>query len=279
MTSARLGRALGACVAAVAILNTLSALSLPVPERKPGILTVLVWLVLLVLHAMLYWFGDRVRERTGLRAMWRDSPAIIFAVCVTVWLIPVIGLLGVLPRSSKHLRRALGYRFESMGSDRRSLCSALSCSRLYRAATRDFYWPFTGVTPHGVAHWFRSEPAPVESTPAPAPAEWRGHRNPLSPRRLKSGGSHQRARSIDSATSRYHSERVRLTWLRIYTELGVDSGARAAVACSTRRCLDAICARELLASGDIARRRQGVGAETLTAGSTHVPSSSSSNGD
>lgn len=62
MKRIKLGRALAAGVVTVAILNTLSALSMPVPERQAPFLLVVAWLGLLLMHGAAYLVGDRVRR-------------------------------------------------------------------------------------------------------------------------------------------------------------------------------------------------------------------------
>jgi len=68
MKRIKLGHVLAAVVGTIAVLNTLSALSMPVPDRKaaPGLMV--AWLALLALHAALYRFGDRIRRRWGIWA-------------------------------------------------------------------------------------------------------------------------------------------------------------------------------------------------------------------
>ena len=96
-TPIALGRTLGVSVAVVAVLNTLSALSLPVPERKPALAIVILWCALLLLHAVWYWLGARLRERFGLRVYAALQAATVFALAVSDLSFPIaLGLLMTL---------------------------------------------------------------------------------------------------------------------------------------------------------------------------------------
>src|SRR5436190_1235986 len=93
MRSEQLDRALGAGVLVVAAFNTLAAVTMPVPARKPGALLVVVWIGLLLTHAVLYWMGARIRARFGLVSYVLAQAAIIFAIGLSGALFPVgVGL-------------------------------------------------------------------------------------------------------------------------------------------------------------------------------------------
>ena len=83
MKGIKLGRALAAGVATVAILNALSALSMPVRERQAPVFLVVAWLGLLLMHAAAYHFGDRVRSRLDLGAYAGAQAAILFAIALS----------------------------------------------------------------------------------------------------------------------------------------------------------------------------------------------------
>ena len=75
-----LGQVLAVGVATVAVLNAVSALSMPVPARKVAGGVVAAWLALLLLHAAAYQWGDRVRARLGLAAYAGVQAALLFAI-------------------------------------------------------------------------------------------------------------------------------------------------------------------------------------------------------
>lgn len=83
MKRIRLGRALAAGVATIAVLNTLSALTMPVPAWKSSALLVGVWLALFAVHAALYELGDRMRGRFGLGAYAAAQATVLFAIAVS----------------------------------------------------------------------------------------------------------------------------------------------------------------------------------------------------
>jgi len=82
MTRINLDRGFAAAVAAIAVLNTLSALSMPVPDRRvaPGI--VVLWLALLSAHALVYLFGDRIRRRFEMAGYAAAQGALLFGIAV-----------------------------------------------------------------------------------------------------------------------------------------------------------------------------------------------------
>lgn len=82
MKRIKLARALAAGVVTVAVLNTLAALSMPVREWKAGLPLVLAWLVLLVVHAGVYEFGDRIRGRFGVNVYAGFQAAVLFAIAL-----------------------------------------------------------------------------------------------------------------------------------------------------------------------------------------------------
>jgi hypothetical protein len=84
-----LGRALGASVAAVAVLNAIAALSMPVSNWRVSGLLVGVWLVLLLCHAALYWFGEQLRHRSGVALYAAAQAAALFAIAVSRVPVPV----------------------------------------------------------------------------------------------------------------------------------------------------------------------------------------------
>jgi hypothetical protein len=82
MRPIKLARALAAGVATVAVLTTLSALSMPVPERQAPLPLILAWLALLLLHAALYALGPRMRATLGLAGYAAAQAATLFALAL-----------------------------------------------------------------------------------------------------------------------------------------------------------------------------------------------------
>src|SRR5438045_5853941 len=93
MQSNRLGRTLALGVTAVAVFNTLAALSLPVRERRPTVGTTALLAALLLGHAALYWLGSRVRGRVGMAGYVALQAVVVFLVGLSGALFPVgVGL-------------------------------------------------------------------------------------------------------------------------------------------------------------------------------------------
>jgi DNA-binding CsgD family transcriptional regulator len=237
MHSNKLGRTLAAGVVAVAVFNTLAALSLPVNSRRPALATTLLWLALLLSHAALYWFGDRVRERFGLRAYIAAQATLIFTIGLTGALFPVG--LGLLMAFTAEVIVLAGTRWGTvqitLGAILLFVLNSLIVSDLYRAATAGLLLAITGVIAHAIAALLRREtpiPAtvPVADVVSPDSAD-------LTPREtdvlkaLVSG-----ARSSQIATQLGISERtVKAHLANIYQKLGVDSRSAAVAVAMQRR--------------------------------------------
>lgn len=238
-----LGRALGACVAVLAVLNVVSALSLPEQARKPDAGTVAVWLVLLSIHAVLYWFGDRVRAHFGLRAYAAAQAGILFGTAVAGVPVPVaLGLLMTFTVELVLLAGALwGTIPITLGAIALYVAAASVSSSLYQAATAGVLLAVTGALTHAVAALVRGHAVPVvqatraavpgsASTPPPAPVTSLSERETEVLRELVRG-----ARNTDIAAALGISERtVKAHLASIYRKLGVESRS-AAVAMAVQR--------------------------------------------
>jgi DNA-binding CsgD family transcriptional regulator len=139
MSRVNLGRALAAMVASVAVLNTVSALSMPVRDRKADPVLVLIWLGLLLAHAALYLVGDRVRARWSLRSYTLSQAVLLFAVAVTRAPAPVTIALFmaataeiVVLAEAEWKGGAIGI---TVGAIALFVLAALITSNLYRATT------------------------------------------------------------------------------------------------------------------------------------------------
>src|SRR5262249_9555601 len=82
MARLRFEHALAAIVAALAVLNTLSALSMPVPARRPALPLAVAWLALLLVHAAVYRFGAHIRQRFDLRVYAAAQSVIVFVIAI-----------------------------------------------------------------------------------------------------------------------------------------------------------------------------------------------------
>ncbi len=239
MTSPKLGRALAATVATAAVLNTLSALSMPVRARKPAVPLVLLWLALLCTHAAVYEFGDRIRERFGLRAYAVAQASLVFLVAVSSAPAPLT--VGVFMVATAELVVLAGTQWGTirltLGAIALFVLAALITSDLYRASTAGVLLAITGMIAHAVAALVQRSRLPavavvtpdVRPTPTPRIAG-------LSPRELEvlrelvSG-----ARNSDIAGKLGISERtVKAHLATIYQKLGVSSRS-AAVAAAVQR--------------------------------------------
>ena len=250
MDARKLDRALAGGVAAVAVLNTLSALSLPVSERRPPAAIVALWLGLLAAHAALYWFGERIRERIGLSAYAAAQVAVVFTLGITGALFPVA--LGLLMALTAELIVIAEPRWGSvpitLGAIALFVVAALVQSDLYRATTAGLLLAITGVIAHAVAALVRRQsaadaPGAGGALATASPSVAGAARVELTAavdltpretevlRELVSG-----ARSSDIAIRLGISERtVKAHLASIYQKLGVESRSAAVAAAMQRR--------------------------------------------
>jgi DNA-binding CsgD family transcriptional regulator len=234
-----LGRGLGASVAAVAVLNTVSALSMPVRDRAPGVPLVVVWLALLSLHAALYWFGERFRGRYGLSAYAIAQGAAVFALAVAR--APMSVALGLCMAFTAELVLLAGARW---GATRITITTValfvvalLIRSDLYQATTAGLALAVTGVIAHAIAGLTRRGPAPFAPASPPEPAVGQNGSSGLSMREtevlreLVSG-----AKNGDIAMRLGITERTVKSHLKsIYQKLGVASRSAAVAAAIGRK--------------------------------------------
>src|SRR5262245_46743476 len=67
------------CVVAVAVLHTLTALSMPVAARRLSPMEVAATLAILLAHAATYWLGDTLRARFGVAIYAAAQAALLLA--------------------------------------------------------------------------------------------------------------------------------------------------------------------------------------------------------
>ena len=153
MSRIRLDRALAGGVAAIAALNTLSALSKPVPDHRPALPLVLVWLGLLSLHALVYLFGDRIRKRFDLRGYTAAQAALLFGIAVSDAPPPVT--VALFMAAVAELVVLAGSRWGTiritLGAIGLFVLAALITSDVYRATTAGLMLAATGLIAHAIA--------------------------------------------------------------------------------------------------------------------------------
>jgi DNA-binding CsgD family transcriptional regulator len=258
MAAITLGRTLGASVALVAVLNTLSALSLPVLSRRPATIIVVVWLILLSTHAALYWSGSRIRARFRLPVYVAAQALTLFGLIVSGAPVPVA--LGLLMTFTAEAVLLGGARWGTIpitaGAIALYVAAALVSSNLYRAATAGLALAVTGALAHGLAALLRQpvapmgDPGPAPSSPATTPAPSPAMAAPASSAAVATPAPSQlSAREIevlkelvrgsknsDIAAALGISERtVKAHLANIYQKLGVESRSGAAAAAVQRR--------------------------------------------
>jgi DNA-binding CsgD family transcriptional regulator len=235
-----LGRGLAAGVGAVAVLNTLSGVSMPVPDRAPDPPLVLAWLTLLSAHATLYWFGGRIRSRFGLRAYVVAQAAVVMLIAASGTPVPVT--LGLFMACTAELIVLAGAGWQTLritiGAITLFVLASLITADLYRATTAGLMLTLTAVTVHALAALLR-RPAPASAPPLPTahPAVTRNGAPALSAReRAVLGELVRGARNGEIAATLGITERTVKSHLgSIYQKLGVESRSAAVAAALQRR--------------------------------------------
>src|SRR6185503_2332037 len=152
MSRINLDRAFAAGVAAIAVLNTRSALSRPVPDRRPAPAIVVVWLVLLAGHALVYLFGDAIRRRLDLSGYVAAKGALLFGIAVANAPGPVTVALFMAAVSQLVLLAGSkwGTIRITLGAVALFVLAALITSDLYRATTAGLMLAATGLIAHAI---------------------------------------------------------------------------------------------------------------------------------
>jgi DNA-binding CsgD family transcriptional regulator len=234
-----LGRALGAIVAAVAVLNAVSGVSMPISDRRVSVFLAVIWLVVLLAHASLYWFGERIRQRFGLSAYAAAQATALFAIALSRMPTPVT--LGMFIAATAELVVLAGPQW---GTTRITLAmitllvlASLITSGTYQAATSGLILAVAGVLAHAVAALTRRAPETVVSTngasAAKAPNDISGLTSRESEvlRELVRG-----ARNSEIASTLGITERTVKSHLKsIFQKLGVESRSAAVAAALQRK--------------------------------------------
>ena len=237
MSRIRLDRALAGGVAAIAALNTLSALSMPVADRRPALPVVLVWLALMSLHAVVYLFGDRIRKRFDLSGYAAAQAALLFGIAVSSAPPPVT--VALFMAAVSELVLLAGSRWGTLritlGAIGVFVLAALITSGLYRATTAGLMLAATGLIAHAMAALVRrtgtAGGGPREAAVPITSAVSLSGREVEILRELVGGtrnGAIAEKLGIAERTVKAHLE-------SIYLKLGVDSRAGAVAAALQRK--------------------------------------------
>jgi DNA-binding CsgD family transcriptional regulator len=233
----RLARTLALIICAMAVFNTLSALSLPVAARRPAPWLAALWCVLLLVQAALFWFGEPIRARMGIVVYLGMQIVVIATIGITGALVPVsLALLAALTAETVVLA---GERWGTLAITLTAIilfgAIAIAASNIYQGATAALVLAAVGLVAHAVVAVSRRDPV---AALAPASGPGAGHSNGganLTDRerdvlRLLVTG----ARTSEIAGRLGIAERTVKAHLgSIYRKLGVDSRA-AAVAAALR---------------------------------------------
>ena len=153
MQGHRLARSLALGVWTLAVFTTLANLSMPVAERRLGLGITLLVALLLVVHGVLYWYGERVRARVPLAGYVALQAAIVFAVGVTGSPPPVVLALYVALTAETVM--IAGQRWGTMPITVGAIVlfgtGAILTSDVYRGATAALLLAVTGLVAHAVA--------------------------------------------------------------------------------------------------------------------------------
>jgi len=234
MKRMQLGHVLAAVAGTIAVLNTLSALSMPVAARKAAPGLILAWLVLVALHAALYRFGARIRERWDLWTYAVLQAGVLFAIAgsgmappltLALFMAAVIELVGLAGTRWGTVRITIGaIAFFVLAS--------LVTSDLYRAATAGLILAATGLISHAVAgllHRPLGTPRAVPVASATAPSLSARETDVL--RELVNGGSN----STIAAALGISERTVKAHLGSAYQKLGVASRSAAVAAALARK--------------------------------------------
>lgn len=143
----KLGRALAMGIVVIAAFHTLASLSMPIRDRRPNTALVVVWLLVLLVHAFLYWFGDRARARAGLTGYVIAQTVLVFFMGVTLGVSPVaVGLYVALTTETIILAGdRWGVVPTTIGAIIVFAVNAIIVSDLYRGATAGLLLAVTGI--------------------------------------------------------------------------------------------------------------------------------------
>jgi len=231
MKSASVGRALGSSVAVVAILNTVSALTMPVPERAPQWWRIALWLLFLSCHATLYWNGERMRARFGVHAYLIAQGLTLFAIALSRAPMPITLALFVAATVESVILAGgrWGTTRITTGSIAIFVVACLLTSSLYFASTAGLVLALTGTVAHAFSGFARPRPEPASERPPVELGSLPGTVGGLTVRETDVLRELARgARNSEIATTLGITERTVKSHLKsLYQKLGVDSRSAA----------------------------------------------------
>ena len=173
MRDKRLGRTLAIGIAALAVFNTVSSLSMPIADRRPSLGMTLAVAVALVAHSTVYWFSDRLRERLTVAGYLAIQATLVFLVGLTGTIIPVVLTLYVALTVEAIVvaESQWGTMAITTGAIVLLGASAAFAWGVYRAATVGLLLAVVGVLAHAVAALVRRDAPDPQSAPARPGAE------------------------------------------------------------------------------------------------------------
>ena len=165
MRDKRLGRTLAIGIAALAVLTTVSNLSMPVADRRPSLAMTLAVALALTTHSVVYWFGDRFRQRFSVAGYLAVQAALVFLIGLTGTIVPVVLALYVALTVEAIIvaESQLGTMAITTGAIILLGASAGLAWGVYRAATAGLLLAVVGVLAHAVTALVRLNASPPES--------------------------------------------------------------------------------------------------------------------
>jgi len=234
MRTEKLDRVLAACVITIAAFHTLAAAAFPVPARRPAAAVVALALLLMLVHATLYWFGGPVRERAGTLAYLLSQAALVFGVGLAGALFPAgVGLYIALTVQAVILNGTTsGTLVITLGALVLFAANAILVQDLYRGASAGLLLAVAAIVAHAIAAVLQRRPhPPVRVAAAPLPGAAGLTARELDVLRALTAG----ARNSEIAAGLGIAERtVKAHLASIYQKLGVESRG-AAVATAQQR--------------------------------------------
>src|ERR1041385_7161118 len=212
------------CVSAVAVLHAISALSMPVAARRLDTFAIALSVAILVVHAVMYWFGVKLRSRLELPGYAATQSALLLSFAFVAKPGPL--LLGLLMLLTVEMLIVAGERWGAavitVSAMALFVVAELLTGGIYQAATAALALAVTGTIAHAVIAFARQRalPDPAPAVPASSPLS---SRETEVLRELVAG-----ARNAEIAARLGITERtVKAHLAAIYRKLGVETRAAA----------------------------------------------------
>jgi DNA-binding CsgD family transcriptional regulator len=218
------------CVAAVAVLHAVSALSMPVPARRLDNVAIAVSLAILLVHAAVYWFGDSLRARAGVPAYAAVQAGLLLGFALVAH--PGALMLGLVMLLTVETLMVAGQRWGvvpiTAGAMAFFVIAQLVTGGIYQAAGAALVLALTGAIGHAAIIFARQRGAAAVPVVASSPLS---SRETQVLRELVAG-----ARNAEIAARLGISERtVKAHLASIYLPLGVETRAAAVAAAMQRQ--------------------------------------------